>query len=303
MRKIVLLASISISSLCFAQLDCNNESTYTGEGTYYFFEDFGGFGNCSFDDTKIRPFLIGAMNEQDYAMADYCGACVDIDGPEGSVRVQLIDRCPECKPGDIDLSPEAFDYLAPRIDGRIPISWKVVPCEVTGPVVFYYKDGSNQWWTAVQIRNHRNQIKKLEFWDGTKYVNVPRQKYNYFLKEDGMGVGPHKFRITDMYGNSIVEENISFTPEVETPGVNQFPVCVVTGAASEVNKVVHTLQQGDELTFAEKEGNYQLIDVAGKVIQTGLKSQNITTQNLQTGIYILKMMVDEKLTIERVFVR
>ena len=66
---------------------------------------------------------------------------------------------------------------------------------------------------------------------------------------------------------------------------------------------MHTLQQGDELTFAEKEGNYQLIDVAGKVIQTGLKSQNITTQNLQTGIYILKMMVDEKLTIERVFVR
>lgn len=301
--KILSALLVLLCFSCSAQVDCSNETTHTGEGTYYFFEEFGGFGNCSFDDTQIRPFLIGAMNETDYAMADYCGACVDIDGPEGSVRVQIIDRCPECQPGDIDLSPEAFDYLAPRIDGRIPISWKVVPCAITGPVVLYYKEGSNQWWTAIQVRNHRNPIEKLEFWDGTNYVDVPRQKYNYFLKDDGMGLGPHTFRITDVYGNEIVEENINFTPEVEIQGTNQFLECIVTGMQSKVNKVVHTVQQGEALVFAEKEGHYQLIDVAGKVILSGLSNEIISTQGLQTGIYILKMVIKDNIQTTRVFVR
>ena len=44
------------------------------------------------------------MNEQDYGTADFCGACVEITGPNGVVKVKIIDRCPECAPGDIDLS-------------------------------------------------------------------------------------------------------------------------------------------------------------------------------------------------------
>ena len=301
MKKILLTALAAISYIGFAQVNCENEIIHEGEGTYYFFEEFGGFGNCSFDDTQIRPFLIGAMNEIDYAMADYCGACVEIEGPNGNVKVQIIDRCPECAPGDIDLSPEAFDYLAPRIDGRIPISWKVVPCEVTGPVVLYYKEGSNQWWTAIQVRNHRNPIEKLEFWDGTKYVDVPRQKYNYFLKDNGMGPGPHQFRITDSYGNEIVEENIPFTLETEIEGKSQFPKCLVTDISKEI-ALVHSVQIGEDIVLVG-EGNYQLINATGKIVQSGLAQNKISTTSLKTGLYLLKAEIDNKVIVQRILVK
>lgn len=41
-----------------------------------------------------------------------------------SVTVKIVDRCGGCKgPTDLDMSPSAFDVLAPESKGRIPITW------------------------------------------------------------------------------------------------------------------------------------------------------------------------------------
>ena len=37
-----------------------------------------------------------------------------------------------------------------------------------------------------------------------------------------MGVGPHTYRLTDVYGNEIIEENVPFA---RTESMQQFPVC------------------------------------------------------------------------------
>lgn len=301
MKKLLSAVVTLLYVTCFAQVDCVNEATHSGEGTYYTSKSEDIFGNCSFDESIIRPYYIGAMNEQDYAMADYCGACVEVDGPNGNVKVQIIDRCPECAPGDIDLSQEAFLELAPLVKGRIPISWKRVPCETTGPVSLYYKDGSHQWWTAVQVRNHRNQLAKLEFWNGTTYINLPRQQYNYFLKSDGMGVGPHTFRITDVYGNSIIEKNIPLIPEKEYAGINQFPKCMVTNLSEEL-AVVQSVQIGEDILLIG-EGRYQLINTTGQVVQSGIANQKITTEKLNIGIYLLKVQLENKVAVHRILVR
>jgi expansin (peptidoglycan-binding protein) len=197
--------------------------TFTGEGTYYFGADGG--GNCSFDPTP-QDLMVGAMNEQQYASADLCGAYVAITGPSGSVTVRITDRCPECQRGDIDLSPEAFDRIAARIDGRVPISWRVVSPAISGPIAYHFKEGSNQWWTAVQVRNHRNPIAKLEYRDGAgQWVEVPRLQYNYFVQDSpsGMGPGPYSFRVTDIYGNELVDSGIPHVEAGTVSGAGQFP--------------------------------------------------------------------------------
>lgn len=48
------------------------------------------------------------MNDGDDAGAAACGACVSIQGPEGQSTVTIVDRCPGCPQGDIDLSEAAF---------------------------------------------------------------------------------------------------------------------------------------------------------------------------------------------------
>ncbi len=195
--------------------------TYTGEGTYYLEADGG--GNCMFDPTP-HDLMVGAMNEQQYGNADLCGAYVALTGPKGTITVRIVDRCPECKPGDIDLSPQAFDQIAERIQGRVPISWYIISPELSGPIAYRFKEGSNQWWTAVQVRNHRNPIAKLEYRDaGGQWITVNRERYNYFVQPSGMGPGPYTFRVTDIYGNVLVDSGIPHIEAGTVNGAGQFP--------------------------------------------------------------------------------
>ena len=67
--------------------------------------------------------MIGAMNHTDYADSAACGACVELTGPNATITIRIVDRCPECPAGDIDLSPEAFAAIAELSQGRVPITW------------------------------------------------------------------------------------------------------------------------------------------------------------------------------------
>jgi expansin len=194
-----------------------------GEGTYY---SATGAGNCSFDATP-NDLMVGAMNAVDYGTADWCGACVEVDGPDGSVVVRIVDQCPECPQGDIDLSREAFGMISPLAAGRIAITWREVPCTVTGPIAYHFKDGANQWWTAIQIRNHRYPIAKLEAKDAASgtYHEIPRVEYNYFVEDSGLGPGPYTLRVTDTYGHVIEDEGVELGDDVTRTGAAQFPLC------------------------------------------------------------------------------
>jgi len=198
-----------------------------GVATYYDFAD--GSGNCGFDATP-NDLMVGAMNDHDYAGSYACGGCVDVDGPSGSVRVRIVDRCPECQEGHIDLSPEAFAKIAAIELGIVDIAWRYVDCEPSGNVKIRFKDGANQWWTAVQIQNARYPVGRFEYLhaDGT-FHEVPREQYDYFVEAAGMGPGPYTFRITDVFGHEITEENVALPADTSAPvdvdGAHQFPSC------------------------------------------------------------------------------
>lgn len=193
---------------------------HSGEGTYY---DATGAGNCSFDPSP-GDLMVAAMNETDYGNAELCGAYARVTGPTGTVTVRIVDRCPECAPGDVDLSREAFAAVAPLPLGRVPIRWQLVSPPLVGPIVYHFKDGSNQWWTAVQIRNHRNPIGRFEYLDGDGvFRDVPRLRYNYFVAASGMGPGPYTFRVTDVFGNTLVDRGVPHMEDGDVPGSGQFP--------------------------------------------------------------------------------
>jgi expansin (peptidoglycan-binding protein) len=200
---------------------CVDPVDHTGEGTFYAAD---GSGNCSFDPTGDR--MVAAMNHEEYAGSAVCGACVHVVGPSGEVTVRIVDQCPECKVGDIDLSPEAFSLFADKALGRVAIHWKYVPCDVAGPIVYHFKEGSNPWWTAVQVRSSRHAIARLEFKKDGQYVEVNRLEYNYFVADSGMGPGPYSFRVTDVKGQVVEDVGIPFVEAGDAPGAAQLPVCM-----------------------------------------------------------------------------
>lgn len=196
---------------------------HAGEGTYY---AATGAGNCSFDATP-NDLMVAAMNHPDYGSADWCGACLEVTGPQGnSVRVRVVDQCPECQAGDLDLSPQAFEMLSPLSAGRIAITWREVACDVTGPLAYHFKDGANAYWTAIQVRNHRYPVAKLEAMKDGAFVTIPRLEYNYFVETSGLGPGPYSLRVTDAHGHVVEDSGIALGDSVTRTGAGQFPACM-----------------------------------------------------------------------------
>jgi len=166
--------------------------------------------------------MVAAMNNTDYANSAVCGGCILLTGPSGSVTVRIVDRCPECAPGDVDLSAEAFALIANPADGRVPISWYDVACDVDGPIVYRFKEGSSQWWTAIQVRNTRWAVSKLEVKVNGAYQSIPRESYNYFV-ESGLGVGPYDIRVTDVWGHVLEDTGVPLGDGSLATGAGQFP--------------------------------------------------------------------------------
>jgi expansin (peptidoglycan-binding protein) len=194
---------------------------FSGKATYYAAD---GTGNCSFD--ADAGHMVAAMNAPDYAKATWCGACVEVMGPQGSVVVRVVDSCPGCASGDLDLSREAFERISPASAGRVAITWREVACEVAGPIAYQFKDGSSQFWTAIQIRNHRYAIAKLEARDASgAYKAIDRADYNYFVETAGLGSGPYTLRVTDSRGHAIEDSNIALGDNVLRSGAAQLPAC------------------------------------------------------------------------------
>ena len=189
-----------------------------GEGTYY---GATGDGACSFGPSP-RDLDVAAVNNPQWDSAALCGACAAVTGPKGTVNVRLVDRCPECRAGDLDLSPQAFAKVAELSAGRVPISWQLTACEVSGNLRYFIKEGSSQWWTAIQLRNHRVPVRGLAFLHGGSWVDLPRQDFNFFLAAQGTGPGPLQVRVTSFTGQTLDDTLAGPNAEATYEGAAQF---------------------------------------------------------------------------------
>lgn len=198
----------------------SSNPVHQGIATWYYAT---GDGSCMFGPSPT-DLMVAAMNAEEYNHAAVCGEYVHVSGPKGEVTVRIVDLCPGCSAGHLDLSEEAFEKIADLLQGRVSITWQVVSPALSGPIAYHFKDGSNPWWTAVQIRNHRNPVAKLEVLNsGGLWVAVPRTDYNYFVQASGMGSGPYTFRVTDSYGNTLTDSGIPHLENGTVNGIGQFP--------------------------------------------------------------------------------
>jgi expansin (peptidoglycan-binding protein) len=195
-------------------------SHHQGEGTYY---QLVTQGACTL--AQAPDHLTAAMNAPDYANAAVCGAYVEVTGPRGTVTVRISDLCPECAAGNLDLAAEAFPFIADPVAGRVPIRWKVVPGPVSGPLQYHYKDGSSRYWTAIQVRNSRLPVIRLEIQPAgsSDWIEVARTHYNYFVHRQTVADAPLRVRVTASNGAQL--EDVLPVPQagLVASGQAQFP--------------------------------------------------------------------------------
>ena len=213
--KYVLLPFLLFPHAVFSQsFDCR-DTWYQGDGTQYGGVAGGTGGNCGLPVVSGN-FYHAAMNQIQYDSSTACGACVRILGPKGEITLQIVDRCPECKFGDIDMTTEAFEQLADLKDGRIPIKWQYVTCPQANDIRIVFAPGSGPYYFKAQLRDSYYPISKLEYKkkEGA-FQTIHREIYNYFVQEGGIDedkqrAGPYHFRITSVTGQTLETDSVLF---------------------------------------------------------------------------------------------
>ncbi|MFG1913848.1 expansin EXLX1 family cellulose-binding protein [Micromonospora sp. NPDC048898] len=198
-------------------------ATHSGKATFY--DSNGGGGNCSNPAAPANRLYV-ALGPTEYSAGAACGGFLDVTGPKGTVRVLIMDQCPECAPGHLDLSREAFARIAEPVQGLVPVTYRaVVNPPLPGPLTFRIKEGASQFWFAVRVGNHGNPLRSVEVRqrDSDPWRPAARQDYNYWLIPSGAGAGPFTIRVSDVYGNRATVGGIRMAPgQVQNSAVRMY---------------------------------------------------------------------------------
>lgn len=190
----------------------------SGEAVYY---DANGRGACSLTFGH-DAFVLSAPNTV-YNNIEACGQCLEITGPAGTAVVEVVDRCNDCADDKLVINKPAFDKIAGKASsGREKIKWKPVACDVQGNLEFRIKKTSSEYWTALQVRNHRQAVKGVAFKKDGAWVDMTRSNDNYFVAAKGVGKGAMVLKITAGDGQT-VEQTFDKWKDGETyKGAAQF---------------------------------------------------------------------------------
>ncbi|MBF6327855.1 expansin EXLX1 family cellulose-binding protein [Nocardia transvalensis] len=188
-----------------------------GQARYYTFNQNV---SCSFPELPMDGYYVGVPTEE-YAGGAACGAHVDVEGPLGSVRAVVVDRCPGCKPHQYDLSTAAFTRVADRHSGVASIRLSRVHDPVPPPeLVYRVQDGSSPAWLGLVFADTGNPLSRVEIRpeSGGRGHTLIRGMDNYWTVS-GAGPGPFVALVTDSEGHQVLVPGITVTPgEVRRTG-------------------------------------------------------------------------------------
>jgi expansin len=203
-------AACTSSALSLSAMTVDS-GTVTGIATHYVLT---GLPNCSYSPPPANGLFV-ALSPSEYDSAAACGGYLSVTGPNGnSVTVQVVDQCPECASGHLDLSEPAFAELAPLGAGLINVHYQYLANPpLPGPITMEVKQGSSQYWLALLADNTGNPLASVQVETASGgWTSLARANYNYWIAQSGAGSGPFTVRLTDTQGNTVTVRNVALDP-------------------------------------------------------------------------------------------
>jgi expansin (peptidoglycan-binding protein) len=214
-------AACTTSALSLSALTAR-AGAVSGIATHYVLE---GLPNCSYPTPPSNGLFV-ALAPSEYDSAAACGGYLTVTGPHGtSVTVQVIDQCPECATGHVDLSEPAFAELAPLGAGLINVSYRhLADPPLPGPITMEVKQGSSQYWLALLAGETGNPLASVQVETASGgWVSLARANYNYWIAQSGAGSGPFTVRLTDTEGHTVTVRDVALNPgAVQSTGMYMY---------------------------------------------------------------------------------
>jgi expansin (peptidoglycan-binding protein) len=181
-----------------------------GQATHYGSAKIG--GNCMFPTIPANHYTVAAGPDL-YAHGAACGGYLAVTASGRTIRVKIDNLCPECKPGHLDLTDEAFAALVPLGKGISPITYRpLTNPAVTGGLAFVVKTGSSRYWLGLLVDNAGNRLRSVQVEVGSSWRSLTRTDYGYWLAPSGAGGGPFTVRVTDVVGHRAVAHGVRLAP-------------------------------------------------------------------------------------------
>jgi len=230
-RKLIVSTIVAMNVLVCSSVQAFAawNDNHSGYATY---TSSGYSGGAVLLDPIPSTMEITALNTTDLNYnginAALAGAYLEVQGPNGKkTTVYVTDEYPEAPKGALDLCPTSFAKIGNMSAGKININWHIVKAPITGMFSYRIKEGSSPYWAAIQVRNHKYPVVKMEFLKGSAWVNMEKMPYNHFLGNN-MGTGSIKIRITDIRGISVTDTITALpqngsSPAYIIPGHVQLP--------------------------------------------------------------------------------
>ncbi|MGH3122653.1 MAG: expansin EXLX1 family cellulose-binding protein, partial [Streptosporangiaceae bacterium] len=131
------------------------------EGHAVFYDPGQAAGSCG-----LGPFPAGgryaSLPPRSYASGRACGSYLDVYGPRGTVRAEVVDVCTDCAAGTVNLSRAAFARIADPRSGMVAVSYQTaLDPPLPGPLVLRISAAARPGTLAVQVINHGNRLSSV----------------------------------------------------------------------------------------------------------------------------------------------
>ena len=181
--KLIILLSISVNTIHSLQDSVQLSQCGNGIATFYAPTDAG---NCGFGDI-IGTIDTVAVGGEIYDRSNGCGICYEVFGELGSKIVMIADSCPSCDSVQttgkihLDLDRKVFSSIDELTKGKVDVSLRMVPCQVSGNVILHITETNNYYFDAYAT-NHKIGIKGLQISiNNGKFIDVERKSHNRFI--------------------------------------------------------------------------------------------------------------------------
>jgi expansin (peptidoglycan-binding protein) len=139
-------------------------------------------------------------------VAGYCDACIWVTTAKGQSALLRVVTYGQTSTNSIDVSQEAYQILSA---GEYPrdMTWQFAECPDTGPMLYEFQTGSNEWWTSLWVRNARVPLSRVEVQSANhpSFIELQRGSDGTLTDGSGFGVGKFTVRSTGIDGRQVVD--------------------------------------------------------------------------------------------------
>jgi expansin (peptidoglycan-binding protein) len=171
-------------------------------------------GSCNLGPLRAKA-AYASLPPRRFAHGAACGTYLEVAGPHGRVRAEVVDLCEACEPTTINLSRAAFRRVASLVPGSATVTfWRVTNPSLPGPLEVRVSLTSSGH-RALQVINHGNRLASVAVAPHAgagPWQSMTQGTHDFWVATQDLGAGPFTVAVTDTLGHRALLTSVRLTP-------------------------------------------------------------------------------------------